>query len=134
VKFTEAQLPSNRKFGIFFTSIFLILSFYFFWKDLPQVSVLSFILAILFALTTLIKDNLLSPINILWMRFGFLLGSIISPIVLGIFFFIIFTPLGILLRFLGRDELRLKLSNRASFWRLKDHNIEYHSDSFKNQF
>jgi hypothetical protein len=134
VKFTEAQLPSNRKFGIFFTFIFLIFSFYFFWKDLPQVSVLSFILAILFALTTLIKDNLLSPINILWMRFGFLLGSIISPIVLGIFFFIIFTPLGILLRFLGRDELRLKLSNRASFWRLKDHNIEYHSDSFKNQF
>ena len=134
MKFTEAQLPSNRKFGIFFTFIFLIFSFYFFWKDLPQVSVLSFILAILFALTTLIKDNLLSPINILWMRFGFLLGSIISPIVLGIFFFIIFTPLGILLRFLGRDELRLKLSNRASFWRLKDHNIEYHSDSFKNQF
>mgnify|MGYP003989832241 FL=1 len=134
MKFTEANLPSNRKFGIFFTSIFIGISFYFFWKNIIGLGTISFVIAALFAIVTIIKDKLLFPLNKLWMRFGFLLGSIISPIFLGIFFYVIFTPLGILLRYFGRDELRLKLSEKESYWRLRNDNIDNNNESFKNQF
>ena len=134
MKFPEAHLPSNRKFGIFFTLIFIGISFYFFWKNLIGLGSILFVIATLFAIVTIIKDKLLFPLNKLWMRFGFLLGSIISPIFLGIFFYAIFTPLGILLRYFGRDELRLKLSEKESYWRLRNDNIDNNNESFKNQF
>lgn len=134
MKFSEAHLPSNRKFGIFFTLIFIGITFYFFWKNITGLGTISFVIAALFAIVTIIKDKLLFPLNKLWMRFGFLLGSIISPIFLGIFFYVIFTPLGILLRYFGRDELRLKLSDKESYWRLRSDNIDNNNESFKNQF
>ena len=134
MKFSEAHLPSNRKFGIFFTLIFIGITFYFFWKNIIGLGTISFVIAALFAIVTIIKDKLLFPLNKLWMRFGFLLGSIISPIFLGIFFYVIFTPLGILLRYFGRDELRLKLSDKESYWRLRSDNIDNNNESFKNKF
>jgi len=133
MKFSEVQLPSNSKFGVFFTLIFICTSVYFSWKGFVQLSLVLILLAIMFALITIIKAELLLPLNKLWMGLGLILGAIISPIVLGVFFFLLFTPIGLLLRTFGRDELRIKLSTRKSFWKLKNNN-DSNIESFKNQF
>lgn len=62
-------------------------------------------------------------LNKIWMRFGFILGIIISPIILGIIFFTIFTPIGILLKLLRRDELHIKKNSNKSYWRIRENNI-----------
>jgi hypothetical protein len=67
------------------------------------------------------------------MSFGLMLGKISSPIVLGFIFFGIFTPVGIFMRILGRDELRLKMKSQKSYWKMREAD-PFNSDTFKNQF
>ena len=88
--------------------------------------------ALAFLLVTLIKSDALLPLNKLWMRFGLLLGMIVSPIVLGVIFFGLFTPIAILMRLSGRDELRLKIAQKASHWISREEPIK--SETFKHQF
>ena len=88
--------------------------------------------AVIFLLVTLTKSDALLPLNKLWMRFGLLLGMIVSPIVLGVIFFGLFTPIATLMRLSGRDELRLKYTQRASHWISREEPIK--SESFKRQF
>ena len=102
---------------------------------LAGVLLLTFIFGVVAAvliLVTILKDDLLLPLNRLWMRFGLLIGMIISPIVLGLIFFTFFSPVAIFMRILGRDELHLKYKKKSSYWILRDDSI--HSDSFKRQF
>ena len=80
----------------------------------------------------MIKSDALLPLNKLWMYFGILLGMIVSPIVLGIVFFGLFTPIAMFMRLSGRDELRLKLTQKASHWISRSEPIK--SESFKHQF
>lgn len=131
-KFLEIELPSNKKFGYFFTLIFLIITGYFFLnKSLNLTYVFATISITLFFITIIKADLLLYP-NKLWIKFGLLLGMIISPIVLGVLFFILFTPTAILMKFYGRDELRIKFKKNTSYWILRETQIN--SDSFSNQF
>ena len=88
--------------------------------------------ALIFLLVTLVKSDALLPLNKLWMLFGLLLGMIVSPIVLGIIFFGIFTPIAILMRIVRRDELRLHTTHKASYWITRNEQIK--PDSFKQQF
>jgi hypothetical protein len=88
--------------------------------------------ALIFLIVTLIKSEILLPLNKLWMRLGFLLGMIVSPIVLGIIFFGFFTPIAVLMRLSGRDELRLKFGQKESHWIVRSEPIK--SESFKQQF
>ena len=81
---------------------------------------------------TIVKADVLLPLNKLWFRFGLLLSTIVSPIVLGVIFFGIFTPIAVLMRMSGRDELRLKFNNKASHWISRSPPIQ--SDTFKHQF
>jgi len=90
------------------------------------------IAALIFLLITLINSDALLPLNKLWMRFGVLLGIIVNPIVLGIIFFGLFTPIAIVMRLSGRDELRLKLSQKSSHWITRNEPIK--SESFTRQF
>ena len=83
-------------------------------------------------LVTIFKDELLLPLNRLWMRFGLLIGMIIGPIVLGLIFFTLFSPVAIFMRLFGRDELHLKYKKKSSYWILRDDSIC--ADSFKRQF
>jgi len=133
MKPSDIQLPSNKRFGIFFTFIFTAVSLFFLWKNSLFACSIFAILALLFLLTTLIKADLLLPLNKLWMRFGLLLGMVISPIVLGVMFYLLFTPIGIIMRLAGRDELRLKKQMTKSCWKVRDP-IEPYDQSFKNQF
>ena len=132
MKFSEVELPSNKKFGFFFTLVFALVAGYFYINgSLPWVY-LFVAAAIIFFVVTIFKANTLRPLNKLWMRFGLLLGMIVSPIVLGVMFFGLFTPIAFLMRLSGRDELRLKFKNRASHWISRSEPI--HAESFKNQF
>ena len=128
----EMELPSNRNFGFFFTGVFAIISTYFYYFDNVNFAYALIALSLIFLLVTVVKSDALLPLNKMWMYFGLLLGMIVSPIVLGIIFFGFFTPIAMLMRLIGRDELRLKYTQKASHWISRDEPIN--SESFKHQF
>ena len=132
--FKNLKLPSNRKFGFFFTSVFALLGTYFLKEESNSIAYVMFAITVLFFLTTLIKSDALLSLNKLWMRLGLLLGTIASPIVLGIMFFGLFTPMSLLMKLFRRDELRLKLvADRKSHW--KKRNVDdAQTNTFKHQF
>ena len=132
MKFSEIKLPSNKKFGFFFTFVFSVAAAYFYYSADVSWAYVFIAAASIFLLITLIKNDALLPLNKLWMRFGLLLSVIVSPIVLGIIFFGLFTPIAMLMRLRGRDELRLNFTQKATHWITRNEAIT--SDSFKNQF
>ena len=93
--------------------------------------ILGFI-SVLFFFVSFLKAGLLLPFNIVWMKFGILLGKLISPIVLGTIFFFMFTPVAVIMRLVGRDELRLCLNSQDSYWIKRKSSIN--KASFKRQF
>ena len=132
--FENIKLPANRKFGFFFTSVFALLNLYFLFVGLNPIAYVMFAITVFFLLTTLIKPDTLLPLNKLWMQLGLLLGMIINPIVLGIIFFGLFTPMSLLMKLFKRDELRLKLiTDRKSHWKVRDKG-DAQTNTFKNQF
>ena len=136
MKTSELELPTNKKFGFFFTAIFLIATTYFYINNASSsvVSTLS-VVGLSFLVATLVNPDVLLPLNRLWMRFGLLLGMIISPIVMGIIFFGLFTPMSLTMRLFRRDELRLRFKNKKTHWILRDFpDGDELSDSFKHQY
>ena len=132
MNFSDVKLPSNKKFGFFFTLVFALL-FAYFYKDTNFLLAYTFgVTSLIFLFFTLVKDDILLPLNKLWMRFGLLLGIIIIPIVLGIIFFGLFTPIAFVMRLSGRDELRLKFKKKPTHWIYRNKTIK--SESFKQQF
>jgi len=132
MKYTKIELPSNKKFGFFFTFVFFFAAIYFFLSESIITAYTFFSLAMAFLLITFINANALLFLNKLWMRLGQLLGMIISPIILTIIFFALFTPYGLVMRLFGRDELRLKLKKRESYWKSREQLIP--QTNFKKQF
>ena len=128
----DLQLPSNKKFGFFFTFILMVVTAYFYHVEKIVWAYIFVALASIFLFITLVKSEALLPLNKVWMLFGLLLGRLISPIVIGIIFLGLFTPIAILMRLSGRDELRLKFVQKSSHWITRKEPIN--SQSFKNQF
>ena len=133
MKFSDVDLPSNRKFGFFFSAVFAAVSAYFFVENSTVAAYVFFILCLLIFITTLVRADALLPLNKIWMRFGLLLGMIISPLVLGVIFFGLFTPIAILSRFFGRDELNLTFKEKPTHWILREPTTAQ-TDAFKQQF
>ena len=132
MKSAGIELPSNKKFGFLFSIIFFTVSLYFFYLKNQSVGYIFAIFTIIFSLTTLFNARLLLPLNKLWMHIGLLLGKIVSPIVLGIIFFVLFTSYGIIMKIIGRDELKLKKLKKQSYWR---HRLSSPSKTnFKEQY
>lgn len=130
---SENEQPSNRKFGLFFTAVFALAAAYF-YNDLSITFVYTLlVLATVFFVAAILRPEMLFPLNKLWMRFGLLLGMIVRPIVLGVIFFVLFTPISLLMKLFGRDELRLKVSDRVSYWKERSTDVTQ-TDTFKNQF
>ena len=75
----------------------------------------SVVLSFLFLLITLIKPNLLTSLNKAWIKLGVLIGKVISPLIMGLIFFFIVTPIGLLTRLLKIDSMHLKKNNN-SYW------------------
>ena len=132
MKFSEIKLPSNRKFGFFFSTIFLLASLYSYFVDSKIMVYLLITICGILLIITIINADILFPLNKLWMKFGILLGKIFSPIVMGVIFFGIFTPIAIFMRFSGRDELRLKFKKQKTHW-INRKTLDK-VDLFKNQF
>ena len=133
MKFSDVDLPSNRKFGLFFSAVFAAVSAYFFVENSAVAAYVFFALCLLIFITTLVRADVLLPLNKMWMRFGLLLGMIISPLVLGVIFFGLFTPIAILSRFFGRDELNLTFKEKPTHWILREPTTAQ-TDAFKQQF
>ena len=129
---TKIILPSNKKFGYFFSLVFSLLAIYFYFNN-SSFYLLSIILGVIFLLITLIKPEILLPLNKLWMRFGFLLSLFVSPLIMAIIFFGIFTPIGLFMRIIGRDELKLKFSKNISNWKKRE-SINLFAIDFKKQY
>tara|TARA_Y100000741_G_scaffold359988_1_gene341511 strand:+ start:1664 stop:2065 length:402 start_codon:yes stop_codon:yes gene_type:complete len=124
------KISSNKSFGIVFFIFFFIVAM---WPILNNENprFLLLLISLVFLILGLINSSLLSPLNKIWFKFGIFLGNFISPIVMGIIFFLVVTPIGLIMRLLGKNLLRLnKEKNTNTYWLKKD---EYKS-SMKNQF
>lgn len=122
---SEIKLPTNRKFGFFFSFIFFLIFIFLFFKGSDHYSYIFLLLTIIFIIITLLKANVLHSLNKAWMMFGMLLGNIVNPIVLGVIFFFIFTPVSLITRFFGRDELNIKLEQKTSNWQKNDIKFDF---------
>ena len=125
----KIKLPSNRNFGIVFFILFLTISL---WPLLSQndIRIWSLIISGIFLVLGLTNSKLLLPLNKIWFKFGILLGNFIAPIVMGIIFFLVVTPTGIIMKLLGKDLIKLKKNNEKSYW-IEKKKIK---SSMKNQF
>jgi hypothetical protein len=123
------KIGSNRSFGIIFFIFFFILSIYPIFKD-ESVKIWLLVLAIIFLTLGLLNSPILSPLNKIWFKLGIFLGNFVSPIVMGIVFFIIITPTSFIMKALGKDLLNLKKNNNKSYW-IKKSPIK---SKMKNQF
>ena len=123
------KLPTNRNFGIVFFIFFLLISLWLFLND-KTLAYLPLIISLVFLILGLLNAKILTPLNKIWIKFGEILGSIVSPIVMAIIFFGIVTPTGLLLKFIGKDVLKLKQDKKDTYWIEKDNS----NNSMKNQF
>ena len=123
------KLPTNRNFGIVFSVVFLLIAL---WPLLKQndVRIWSLIISIIFFILGLFNSNILLPLNKLWFKFGILLGNIVAPVVMGIVYFLVVTPTGLIMRILRKDLLNLKKNNKNTYWIDKDNS----NSNLKNQF
>ena len=119
---------NNITFGILFFIFFLIIGLYPLTSSEP-VRIWSIILSLVILTITIIKPNLFTFLNKLWIKFGILLGKIISPIIMGLVFFFVVTPVGILVKIFKKDVMGLKRGT-SSYWINRENKIQ----TMKKQF
>jgi hypothetical protein len=130
----QLELPSDRKFGLLFAGIGFALAAWGLYKGWAVGLSLSFALVGgLFLVLAVLTPSVLAPLNKAWFALGQLLGKLVSPLVLGLMFFLLVTPFAIVGRMMGRDELRLKKRKVTSYWIDRPAGASA-SESFKNQF
>jgi len=127
-KLNKISKKNNITFGILFFILFLIISLYPLKSD-GFIRIWSVVLSSVFLIITIIKPNLFTFLNKLWIQFGILLGKIISPIVMGLVFFFVVTPIGILMKILKKDVMGLK-RRKSSYWINREDKLQ----SMKKQF
>ena len=81
-----------------------------------EIRVWSVIISLIFLVLGLLNSKILTPLNKLWFKFGILLGKVVSPLIMGIIFFFVVTPIGFIMRLLGKDVLNLKYNKNKSYW------------------
>jgi hypothetical protein len=129
----RTALPSNRSFGWTFTAIFVAAGLYGVWNGgaaLPWLLPL----ALATALITITRASWLTPLNRAWMRLGELMGRVVSPLVLGIIFYGVFTPVGVVMRLFGRDAMCRTFEARSPTYWVKRDPPGPADDSFRNMF
>tara|TARA_B100000212_G_scaffold194389_1_gene146634 strand:+ start:118 stop:501 length:384 start_codon:yes stop_codon:yes gene_type:complete len=111
----DIKVSSNRSFGIVFFIVFLLIATYPLLKG-NDVRVWSLLISFGFLILGLMNSKILSPLNKLWFKFGLILGKIISPLIMGIIFFVVVTPIGVVMRVLKKDLLNLKYNQKETYW------------------
>ena len=125
----KIKISSNRSFGVVFFVVFLLIALYPLTYN-GEIRIWSAIISLIFLVLGLLNSKILSPLNKLWFKFGILLGKIVSPLVMGIIFFLVVTPTGLIMRLLGKDVLNLKYNDNKSYWINKNEP----KSNMKNQF
>ena len=113
---SKIKISSNRNFGLVFFVVFLIVALWPLKHD-EDIRLWSLVLSIIFFILGIFNSKLLTPLNKLWFKFGIFLGAIISPIIMGIVYFLVVTPTGVFMRLLGKDLLKTsKVKNTSTYW------------------
>ena len=111
----EIKIGSNRSFGIVFFIVFFLIGLYSYLNG-RNISFIFIIFSLIFLILGLLNSKILNPLNKLWFKFGIFLGKIISPVIMGIIFFLVVTPIGLLMRLLKKDVLNLTFNDNKSYW------------------
>ena len=112
---SKIKVGSNKSFGIVFFVFFLIIGLYPLINE-GNTRIWSIVISIIFLILGLINSQILTPLNILWFKFGMLLGRFVSPIVMGLVFFLVVTPTGLIMKLLNKDLLKLRKNKNSSYW------------------
>ena len=123
------KISSNRSFGILFSIVFAIIAF---WPIINGNPLRLWLIpvSVIFLVLGLLNSKLLNPLNVVWVKFGELLGRLIAPIVMALIYFIIITPIGLFMRLIGKDLLNIKFSQANTYWIKREKKIS----SMKKQF
>ena len=123
------KISSNRSFGLLFFIVFALIAL---WPLMSggQLRFWPVPISLIFLVLGLLNSKLSSPLNSIWVKLGELLGRIIAPIVMAIIYFTILTPIGLLMRIIGKDLLNIKFSKNKSYWTKREKNV----GSMKRQF
>tara|TARA_Y100000590_G_scaffold95525_1_gene108453 strand:- start:4689 stop:5087 length:399 start_codon:yes stop_codon:yes gene_type:complete len=118
---SRIKMGSNRSFGLVFFTVFFVIALWSFRGDFSHIKKIPFYISLFFLIFGMINSNLLTPLNKLWFKFGMLLGAIISPIVMGLVFFAVVTPIAFFMRLAGKDLLKKKYDKKNnSYWVKRD--------------
>ena len=112
---SDVKISSNRSFGIVFFVVFLLIALYPVINN-EEIRVWSLIVSLIFLVLGLLNSKILNPLNQIWFKFGVLLGRIISPFIMAIIFFFVVTPIGLVMRTLGKDILNLRYNTKKTYW------------------
>tara|TARA_B110000977_G_C11038539_1_gene478005 strand:+ start:1461 stop:1850 length:390 start_codon:yes stop_codon:yes gene_type:complete len=126
---SKIKIGSNKSFGVVFFIVFLLVAFYPLINQ-GDIKIWSLVVSLIFLTLGFLNSKILTPFNKIWFKFGVLLGSFVSPIVMGIIFFVIVTPTSLVMMFLGKNLLNLKRGNKKTYW-MERSKIE---SKMKNQF
>tara|TARA_Y100001970_G_scaffold104360_1_gene130733 strand:+ start:662 stop:1045 length:384 start_codon:yes stop_codon:yes gene_type:complete len=125
----NVKISSNRSFGVVFFIVFLLIGLYPLTYN-GEIRIWSLFFSFIFIILGLLNSRILTPLNKIWFKFGLFLGKIISPLIMAIIFFLVVTPIGLIMRLIGKDVLNLKFNTKKSYWIEKD-NLK---SKMKNQF
>jgi len=114
--------PSNKSFGIVFSIVFFSIGIFLF-IDTQSIKILPFLVSFIFLFLGLVNSKFLTPLNIAWLKFGEILGRFVAPIVMGLIYFFIITPIGLFMRIIGKDLLQIKFSEATTYWNIRKSNI-----------
>lgn len=131
----KVKAPSEKSFGVTFASVFALLSAWQFYRHGMAVGpVATTVAALGFLAAAFAAPTVLRPLNLLWSKFGILLHRVVNPLIMGLLFFFVFTPIGVAMRLFGADPLRLRKKTDAnSYWIVRaEENVE--QSSMNNQF
>ncbi len=126
---SDIKIGSNRSFGVVFFVVFALIAIYPLINK-GEIRIWFLIVSLIFLILGILNSKILSPFNKIWFKFGIFLGKIISPLVMGMIFFVVVTPIGILMRILKKDLLNIKFNNHKSYWIEKNEP----KSKMKNQF
>ena len=129
MNYKDIKIGSNRSFGTVFFVVFLLIGL---WPVLNgnEPRIWSIVISLIFFILGILNSKILTPLNKLWFRFGIFLGNIISPIIMGIVFFLVVTPTGLIMKLFRKDLINLKKNNSNTYW-IEKKDIK---SSMKNQF
>ena len=124
----KIKISSNKSFGIVFFVFFIAIAFYPLINN-EEYKLWALIISLIFLILWLVNSSILTPLNLLWFKFGMLIGRVVSPIIMELVFFVVVTPTGLIMKLFQKDLKKKKKKDKKSYW------IERKSKSeMKNQF